>query len=278
MSSIAQSSVRRMRPLLGTFVEIGINTSCLHTNVDLAINAAFSVIQTIQHLLSFHASDSELTKLNQANGAFISVHHHTLRVLRLTKGMMLASNHLFNCTVAGLMVEQGMLPNHGGNAMPSGSADDIVFKYDKVRLNRGVKVTLDGIAKGYAVDCAIAAMKRHGITAGWVNAGGDLRVYGSLKLPLQRRELDGDFTALGSLQNAALASSNVSLDYDERFPGKIVSESAMPALGIWSVMSHFAWRADALTKVASLTNEQERDEVISQLGGKMVYPQQVTIQ
>lgn len=267
-----------MRPLLGTFVEIGVSDSYLHANVDSAISAAFSVIQTIHDLLSFHDSNSELSKINQANGVFISVHNHTLRVLRLAKGMMIASNGLFNCTVGGLMVENGVLPNHGGHAIPSGNADDIEFDHGKVGFNRRVKVTLDGIAKGYAVDCAIAVMKRHGVTAGWVNAGGDLRVYGGLALPVQRRELNGGFTALGSLQNAALASSLVSLNYDESFPGKIVNERATPALGVWSVMSHFAWRADALTKVASLANEYDRDEVISQLGGKMVYLQQVAIQ
>ena len=266
-----------MRPLLGTFVEIGVKSSNRHMNVDSAINSAFSVIQTIHELLSFHDSDSELTKLNQSEGAFIVVHNYTIRVLRLAKGLMLASNGLFNCTVGGLMIEKGVLLNHGGDAIKSGNADDIEFKNGKVRLKRRVKVTLDGIAKGYAVDCAIAAMKRNGINAGWVNAGGDLRVYGEMILPVQRRELDGKFIALGSLQNAALASSYVSMEYDENFPGKIVNERGTPVIGVWSVMSYFTWRADALTKVASLTNSHERNEIIRQLGGKMVYPQQVSI-
>ena len=278
MSSTAQASIRRMRPLLGTFVEIGVCDSYHHVNVDSAINAAFSAIQTIHDLCSFHEPVSELTTLNQANGVFISVHKHTLRVLRLAKGFMLASNGLFDCTVGGLMIKNGILPDHGGLAVASGNADDIEFDNGKVRFNNSVKITLDGIAKGYAVDCAIAAMKRHGVTAGWVNAGGDLRVYGDMVLPVQRRELDGSFTALGSLQNAALASSYVSVDYDEDFPGKIVSNKATPILGVWSVMSHFAWRADALTKVASLSNEQYRDEAIVKLGGKMVYPQQAQAQ
>ena len=265
-----------MRPLLGTFVEIGIADD--NNNAEFAINTAFSVIQTIHNLCSFHEPRSELSRLNQANGAFTLVHKHTVRVLRLAKGIMLASNGLFDCTVGGLMMEKGALPNHGGFATTSGKADDIEFDNSNVRFNNSVKITLDGIAKGYAVDCAIAAMKNQGVNAGWVNAGGDLRVYGDMVLPVQRRELDGSFTTLGSLQNAALASSYVSESYDEDFPGKIVSKKATPVLGVWSVMSHFAWRADALTKVASLSNEQYRDEAIVKLGGKMVYPQQAQTQ
>lgn len=265
-----------MRPVLGTFVEIGADTGHSHANIEQAINAAFFVIQTIHDLLSFHELNSELTRLNQAHGAFINVHNHTIRVLRLARGMMISSEGLFNCTVGGMMVDSGVLPNHGGHAAPSGRAGDIEIKNGQVKLNRNVKITLDGIAKGYAVDCAIAVMKRHGVASGWVNAGGDLRVYGNMTLPVQRRELDGSFTALGSLQNAALASSHVGVECDANFPGRIVGERAIPALGIWSVMSHFAWRADALTKVASLANEHDRDDIVSQLGGKMVYLQQVT--
>lgn len=201
-----------------------------------------------------------------------TVHSHTMRILRLAKGLMHASNGLFNCTVGGMMVAQGVLPNHGGNVNASGNADDIEIVNGKVVLNNNIKITLDGIAKGYAVDCAIAALKRYGVHSAWVNAGGDLRVYGDLVLPMQRRELDGSFTVLGRLQNAALASSHVSKDYNKDFPGKIVSDIAKPALGVWSVISHYAWRADALTKVASLASEHDRIKIIEKLGGKLVYP------
>src|SRR5437762_3907929 len=37
---------------------------------------------------------------------------------------------------------------------------------------------LDGIAKGFAVDCAVETLQLAGLRAGVVNAGGDLRVFG----------------------------------------------------------------------------------------------------
>lgn len=261
-----------MRPLLGTFVEIGINSYHNPTNSEEAINAAFSAIQIIHNLLSFHKPSSELSLLNQSHGVAVKAHGHTLRVLCLAKGLMRASNGLFNCTVGGMMIAHGVLPNHGGDASASGHADDIEIHHGKVALKNNVKITLDGIAKGYAVDCAIAALKRNGIISAWVNAGGDLRVYGDMVLPVQRREIDGSFSALGSLQNSALASSQVSAVYDKDFPAKIVSDCNTPELGVWSVMSHYAWRADALTKVASLASAHERIEIIEKLGGKIVYP------
>ncbi len=265
-------SFKRMRPMLGTFVEIGCTDQC--GNAELAVNTAFTQIAHLQDMLSFHAADSELTKINEAKGGAVSVHRHTLRVIKLARAMMVASKGLFNCTVGGAMVRQNLLPDHGGDRVAEyGDATDIVINRGTVQLKKSVKVTLDGIAKGYAVDCAIAMLKHLGVTSGWVNAGGDLRVYGSKVLPVHRRELDGQYVELGGIQNAALATSVISKQYDQALPGKVVSHLAIPQAGAWSVMAHSAWRADALTKVACLANANEREDLITALGGVLVYPQ-----
>jgi FAD:protein FMN transferase len=48
------------------------------------------------------------------------------------------------------------------------------YTTDHIRFRRRVIVDLGGIAKGFAVDRAIEALKDHGVAAGIVNAGGDL--------------------------------------------------------------------------------------------------------
>ena len=178
-----------MRPLLGTFVEIGVEGPV--ATAERAVSAAFAIVQRLHSLLSFHEATSDLTRLNQAGGAEIEVHPHTLRVLRLARGMTLTSGGLFNCTLGGAMVQKGVLPDHGGaDVLASGDAEDIQISGTRVRLKRPVKITLDGIAKGYAVDCAIAAMKRNGVNTGWVNAGGDL----AISLPNASVALSGTVT------------------------------------------------------------------------------------
>jgi thiamine biosynthesis lipoprotein len=217
-----------------------------------------------------------LAGLNQANGEEVIVDSHTLRVMKLAKGMTIASGGLFNCTLGGAMVHERVLPDHGGaDCVAIGVASDIQIHRNKIKLRKSVKITLDGIAKGYAVDCAIAALKRCGISAAWVNAGGDLRVYGDLVLPIQRREHNGEYVALGGLQNAAVATSIVTTEYENEFPGKIMSDITTPKIGTWSVMAHMAWRADALTKVACLAEESQRVALITNLGGALVMPKKV---
>lgn len=268
------TSLKRMRPLLGTFVEIGCEQS--GKSAEDAITAAFDIVEKLHHLLSFHEQTSDLTRLNEADGEAVAVHQHTIRVMKLARAMTIASHGLFNCTLGGAMVQNGVLPNHSSPNQSadaiksSGFSSDIEIKGNSVTLNNSIKITLDGIAKGYAVDCAIATMKRYGVKAAWVNAGGDLRVYGDLVLPIQRREISGEYISLGGLQNAAIATSIVTIDYNNDFPGKIIGSLASPTIGSWTVMSHYAWRADALTKVACLAEAADRGAIIERLGGKIV--------
>jgi FAD:protein FMN transferase len=264
------TSMRRMRPLLGTFVEIGIQSGA---GPECAIDAAFDAVAEVQALMSFHDPRSDLSRLNLAEGSDVDLHPQSIRVLRLARAMTQASGGLFNCTVGGALVRQGVLPDHGtGWQIDYGEADDIELQGGRARLRRKVLVTLDGIAKGFAVDRAVCAMKRAGADAGWVNAGGDLRVFGEMVLPVQRREMDGGYAALGGLQEAALATSCVQPSQGKSFPAWIVSGARSPKIGVWSVLARRAWRADALTKVASLAHPSECGAIIDQLGGRLVVP------
>jgi thiamine biosynthesis lipoprotein len=262
---------RRMRPLLGTYVEIGFIPVPRKRH---AVDDAFSAIEEVERKLSFHNPDSELSRLNRCGGRFLSLAPLSIRVLRLARAMTAASEGLFNCTVGGLLVRCGVLPDHGvGEPHDAGTAADIEIEGARVRLVRPVRVTLDGIAKGYAVDRAVRALRCAGVPAGWVNAGGDLRVFGALSLPVHRREADGAVKLLGGLREAAIASSRVHRGSDRRFPGAILNvRGERPAAGVSSVLARRAWRADALTKVAALAPDHSRDTLLTRLGGRLVEP------
>jgi thiamine biosynthesis lipoprotein len=258
-----------MQPLLGTFVEVG----CLRQpGWEQATAAAFAAIVQIHSRLSFHDPTSELSRLNASRGHWLELSAATLRVVRAAVEITRISQGLFNCTVGGELVRRGILPDHGeGSPLPDGHADDIEIDGRRVRLLRPVRVTLDGIAKGWAVDRAVAALLGRGMQGGWVNAGGDLRVFGTVTLPVSRREADGRLTQLGDLQRGALATSTVLVGSDPSFPGVILG-TPRPAPGIWSVISRFAYRADALTKVAANATDEAREAVVSALGGRVLTP------
>ncbi|MDX1914349.1 MAG: FAD:protein FMN transferase [Methylophilus sp.] len=257
---------RRMRAILGTFVEIAVNP---HPQEDSIINFAFAEMQLVHDLMSFHDSNSELSMLNQNQGRRVSLSKHTHRVLMLAQEMMHKSNGLFNCMVGGALVKRNALPQHNpAQALEQGNVDDLVLDETGATLKRNALVTLDGIAKGYAVDLAIEAMQAKGALSGWVNAGGDIRVFGNISLPVQIRNEQQALGEVIQIKNTALATSSVSAHYDKRFPGLIYHRELTPQIGTWSIIAHKAWLADALTKVASLANAELRASIIQSLGGK----------
>ncbi len=262
---------RRSKPLLGTFVEIGV-----HPLSDLsherAVASAFATLETLHQLLSFHDPKSDLTKLNCSQGRWIQLHPWSVLVLRLARQMTFASKHVFNCTVGKKVVRAGALPQPEKNesTLAVGTAHDLEIRGRKVRLKRPVWITLDGIAKGFAVDLAVKEIQKQKIPGGWVNAGGDLRVFGSVTLPISKRNPDGKIVFVTNIKNSALATSVVfESGCNESFPGLIVSTTNTPATaGAWTVKAKSAWRADALTKVAALTDASIRTKTIADLGGE----------
>lgn len=261
---------KRLRPLLGTFVEIGVIATGL--KYEAGVTKAFEAIEKIQRLLSFHDPNSDLSTLNQSYSKEVFLNPVSIRVLRLAQDMTHASGGLFNFTVGGKLINLGVLPNHSKKIfIPTGEADDLIIAGRKATLRRPIQITLDGIAKGFAVDVAIDQLKKYKVSSGWVNAGGDLRVFGSVKLPVYRREPSG-LRDLGYLKNSALATSEVLKKADNRYMGRLVApdyRSLTPK--VWTVSAEFAWRADALTKVAALAADAEKMSIVRRLGGKILF-------
>lgn len=242
-----------MRPALGTFVEIGVPADL--ADRDAVIDRAFECIKEVEARLNRHDPTSEVSRLNR-DSCLYEMSDLGRAVLRLSRWMMRSSGGLFDCTF---------------DATQAGRPDDIEIRGRHVHLHRKVKITLDGIAKGYAVDRAVKFLRRAGVRKAYVNAGGDLRVYGDLTLPLWRREADGMYRVHGHLKDAALASSYVSPCRDLSFTGQIAHRNgAAPEIGVWSVLAPSAWLADALTKVACLSLPDERRARIESLGGSVV--------
>ena len=63
--------------------------------------------------------------------------------------------------------------------MPYIGSDMITIEEDSIGLEPGMAITLDGVAKGYAVDAAITVLEDKGIERGLVNAGGDIATLGT---------------------------------------------------------------------------------------------------
>jgi len=226
--------VSRLRPALGSFAGIEARAST-RRQAEHALEAGYAALARAETLLHPVRAGSDLARLNAAPaGRRVAVHPWTAALLRLSRELCLLSAGRF----------EPALPSCGTvlQWMPVGPRT--------LYVRRATQVDLGGVAKGFAVDRAIAAMRRAGATAGLVNAGGDLRVFGPEAWPLWIR-LGGREPQPLLLQDAALAGSDpgsVHLPAEHRgYYAPRASSRTRPHAA--AVMAPSATLADALTKV-----------------------------
>ena len=201
--------VQRAQPWLGTLVEIAAEgPDPAMTNA--AIKHAFARIAAIHGAMSFHDPDSELSCVNRhAARDWVALSADLAQVFQAALEFAAAGDGLFDPSVAPWLVETGHLPRHP--CMPDAAPDWRAIKLDgdRVRFARPLLVDFGGIAKGYAVDAALAVLRDAGMANARVNAGGDLARFGGSAEPVRVRHPAQPTLSLplADLQNGAVATS-----------------------------------------------------------------------
>ena len=260
----ASNRVRRARPSLGTFVEItarGDNETKLHDAIDRAFNA----IARVDRQMSFHHPDSDVSRINRdAFQRKVKVDPWTWRVLHAAQELSHETDGIFDITVARKLMQWKYLPRRYRNVSEGNWRDIVLEKNSTVRFRQRVIVDLGGIAKGFAVDRAVKALKCGGVRSGVVNAGGDLRVFGlkselvHLRHPAKPMRPAGAIT----LRERALATSGIYFAQKRR--GSAVISSLLDGrtrrcsrkLVSVSVAAPVCMIADALTKAVFVLREK----------------------
>lgn len=235
--------LRRARPLLGTLVEAGARGRC----AGAALDAAFGAMAEVQAQLSRFEPGSDIARFNAvAAGTALGVGAHTRRVLRAARRLRAASDGAFDITL--------------GTGADAWRLDGSSLR----KLRDGASIDLGGIGKGYAVDCAVVAMRGTGCRAGWVNAGGDLRAFGALRLPvLLRDEATGTLRRLGMLERGALATSRYGAHARSRLHAPAPGDAHL------SVLARRCLWADALTKIGAAGGDAAT-AAIARFGGRAI--------
>ena len=259
-SGAATTSWRRAKPGLGTIVDIWVQADDAAL-AQRALAEAFDEISTVHRLMSFHDRDSDLTRWNAAApGTWVDVDARTADVLAFAQALARDSDGAFDAAVADPLIASGVLP---AEPVPSGRWPARPQSNDGSERRRVVRtparMDLGGIAKGYAVDRALAILMRRGVTSALVNAGGDLRHAGRTAVPVHLRDPLDPGRSVGAvlLDNQALASSAT---HGWCSPGRMESERPVALIdprrsrpltrraGVSVAAPSCLW-ADALTKV-----------------------------
>jgi thiamine biosynthesis lipoprotein len=257
MTSFSPSNeVERARPLLGTTVSIRV-TGMTEAIAHAAITEAFAAVERIHALMSFHEAGSDLSRLHAAApGARVQLDAQTAHVLTEARRLSQLTHGVFDVTIGSRLVAKGLLPAPAAHHPPHPDAnwEDIeIDEHGGARLRRAAWIDLGGIAKGYAVDCAIDVLRSHGVVHGCVNAGGDLRTLGDGPHRVAIATDEVDFTHIPVLEvgETAIATSSgrscATADVAPHIHGRTRAEVSHRQVA--TVVAPHCIHADALTKV-----------------------------
>jgi thiamine biosynthesis lipoprotein len=193
-------------------------------HADAAIERAFRDVERVHRAMSTQESTSDIARLRA--GRWAGLDPWTRRVLERAHEIRVATDGLFEPACC--------------------------------------DYSLDGIAKGFAVDRAIERLLEAGMDSGVVNAGGDLRVFGEGFESLHVRTADDPdrLVFVGEIRDLAVATS-ASVGVVDPRGGRCRTQGA-------TVMAADCVTADALTKPCMLEPERAQ-EFAQRLGARVLF-------
>jgi len=259
-----------------------------------AIEAAVAEIRKVDELMSDYKEDSEISKVNaEAFDHPVKVSDATFEVIRKSIEISELSGGAFDITV-GPLVKLFRIARDEGIAPTTEQIEQAKAKvgYTRLELNEtertvhfaleGMGLDVGGIAKGYAVDRAIEAMRRAGAIGGLVDIGGDLRCFGTppagrdhwlvglqnpnivdpaaAELLMTLKVTDAAVTTSGDYQQFAIIDGKRCSHILDAKTGR-----SADALASVTIIAEDATTADALATAVSVLGPQKGLELIEKL-------------
>ena len=179
--------VKRTQILLGTVVDIQVRDAD-ERKTDDAITKAFAEIKRIDDLFTTYNEDSPVWQFNHSNDSIIAVDEEIYKLMILCDSLWKISGGSFDVAIESLVQAWGF--DSKSPEVPDSEQIEVALKesgWNKIKLldenkvyrREKIKLNFGAIAKGYAVDKAIEALKNLGIESALVNAGGEIKAIGN---------------------------------------------------------------------------------------------------
>lgn len=254
-----------------------------------AISAAYLKVAEIDTICNIYNPNSELSKLNLNAFKHPVVCSDVLwDILKKSKQYYELSNGAFDISAAPLMTLWGFYKKR--KTLPSlkeitaakkcVGLDKVIFDEEDKSIKfsiPGMRLDLGGVAKGYAVDQAVKALKKHKIQSGVINLAGNAYCFpvpppgrSSYSIGVRDPFIKNKLCGVIKISNTSVSTSG---DY-ERFviiEGKRYSHIMDPRTGLpisnisaVTVVTQSACDADALSTMILINGEKSRDLLLKE--------------
>jgi thiamine biosynthesis lipoprotein len=270
-SSGAEDAAREVRVVMGTTAEVGVGG---FVDPAPALDAAFAALTRVDDTMSLW-KESELTRLNDLGHGRASP--DLLVVLRHALDVAGASRGAFDPTIEPLVRATGGLGG-GRRRLPAFERRALLARvgFSRVQINLatgevtlapGTRLDFGGIAKGYAADLALEALREAGATRASVDLGeSSIGTFGE-ELALEARDPEQSRAppwASFRVRDAAVATSG-----GDQQPGHILDpRTGLPSRGVLAatVVARTGIEADALSTAVYVLGADEGLRLLEQRG------------
>src|ERR1700728_1389817 len=254
---------------------------------EAAIDAVLDEMRHIDESMSTYKPTSEVSLVNdKAADGPMHISKELFDLLVKAKEYSVITDGAFDITYAsvGYMYNfpKHIRPNEAqiAKALPAVDYRHVILdpKNQTVQFSqKGVRIDLGGIAKGYSVDCGIDVLKARGVTRAYVSAGGDSRIIGDrfgkpwmvgIRDP---RKGEGEIIASIPLVDAAITTSG---DYERffdeggvRYHHIIDPHTGHSASKVRSatILAPTATQTDGMSKTAFVLGAEKTLEIINRM-------------
>ena len=261
---------RQTRLLMGTMVSLAAVCDD-QARVAEAFAAAFAEMERLITIFDRHTPSSALSVLN-TQGSLPKAPAELSSVLQASLVLGKTTGFAFNPAILPALElfekrgahNQPHFDHHDlGEALALARPGEIELAGNDIRFGlQGMRITLDGIAKGFIADAASDVLSAHGVANHMVNAGGDIRVRVAehSKRPwtigIRHPEKAGDILASVRMTRGGIATSgNYERAFDRsRSKHHLINHATgkSPDIASLSVKAENAMQADALATALSL--------------------------
>lgn len=176
---------------MGTECELGVTATREHeAGARRALRAGRREVESCERVLSRFDERSDLSRLNRACGAWVTVDDRLIEALRVALRAREETDGRFDPTILPALAAAGYdrsfeqlderAPAYATDWRP-GAAIEIDSLGRRARIEAGAAVDLGGIGKGFAAERALWAMREAwlDLPGGLVDLGGDIAVWGA---------------------------------------------------------------------------------------------------
>lgn len=276
--------IKETQQIMGTFVSITVHHED-KTQASDAVQRAYDEIRRIDELLSTYKENSDISILNQ-NKRIIEPSEDLIVNIEKANYYSELSDGSFDISVKPILdlytytfSEENRPPTEDEvkRELEKVGYSRIIIDENEISIGEGQKITLGGIAKGYAVDKAIEVLLENGIKNALVNAGGDMRAvgkkYGSIEWSIAlANPRDGEeFITLVPISDKAIVTSgDYERYYDENkefhhIVNPLTGYSATELISV-TIIADNAFDADAISTAVFVLGKEKGLELVEQLG------------